>query len=298
LANFSGEIAFTNVPVAVDRTHNESYVAEADAIRVFNPSGMEIFQFFASPESGAIFDVAVDGKGSIFALSYVVPRPDVPGASEVTRFDERGRIREVVRPVGLPDSGQDFIATTLRWHDGDLHWLDAWRKLVVRTDSTGRVVETWDLGEIAGATTEDPPDAEGGLTGETPGAAGEINGFTIDGQGRFLFTIAVYFQAFRFDPKDGKVDIFGESGAGPGKFGLVGGIVTDDWGQIYVADRARNAVLIFDPTLRFVREFGNRGAAVARLVIPEKLAYGRGRLYVSQWVDRGISVFSVGEPEP
>ena len=53
------------------------------------------------------------------------------------------------------------------------------------------------------------------------------------------------FSAFRLSP-GGEVAQFGRPGSGPGKFGVVAGIAADEAGYIYVADRLRSVVLVFD----------------------------------------------------
>jgi hypothetical protein len=119
----------------------------------------------------------------------------------------------------------------------------------------------------------------------------ELNGFTVDGQGNMLFTVPVLFTAFRLSP-DGGVETFGKSGSGPGKFGVVAGIATDDMGYVYVADRLRSVVLIFDSSLQFQEEFGYRGDRPSNLIVPDDLAVDRnGNIYVAQAANRGVSVF-------
>lgn len=290
LADFSGELPYDHVPIHVDERHHEVYVAEADAVRIFNASGMQIFEFFHDRKLGSILDLCVGPEGDIFALSYENPGPDREGGSVVTRFDYRGRIRESLRPDPVPEGPPEFLATYLECPKEGLFWVDAWRKLVLRTDRSGRVERAWDLGEAAASSLGDEERAK------NPGSGGEITGFSIDRNGRFLFSIAVFFKGFRMDPETGEIEAFGRAGSAPGKFGLVAGVAEDAFGQIYVADRARSVVLVFDGSFRFIREFGTRGPAVTRLAYPHGLAYGKGRLYVSQWQRRGISVFSVGEP--
>jgi len=89
---------------------------------------------------------------------------------------------------------------------------------------------------------------------------------------------------------------FGVSGSGPGRFGVVGGIVADEMGYTYVADRLKSVVLIFDGDFKFMKEFGYRGPGPDNLVGPKYLALdAQGKLYVSQLKDRGISVFKINK---
>jgi hypothetical protein len=79
----------------------------------------------------------------------------------------------------------------------------------------------------------------------------------------------------------------------------VGGIVADERGNYYVADRLRCVVLIFDKDFRFQKEFGYRGANPENLIGPRNLVLDTGgRLYVSQLRSRGVSVFKINYHQP
>jgi DNA-binding beta-propeller fold protein YncE len=79
----------------------------------------------------------------------------------------------------------------------------------------------------------------------------------------------------------------------------VGGIVVDDLGYYYVADRLKSAVIVFDRDLRFQTEFGFRGFKPDNLMGPKNLALdAEGRLYVSQLRSRGVSVFKIDHGSP
>ena len=72
------------------------------------------------------------------------------------------------------------------------------------------------------------------------------------------------------------------------------GIVADDRGYIYVADRLKSAVIIFDKNFKFLHEFGYRGRKSYNLIAPNDLDLdNQGRLYVSQLASIGVSVFNV-----
>jgi sugar lactone lactonase YvrE len=121
----------------------------------------------------------------------------------------------------------------------------------------------------------------------------DLNGFAVDDQGNLFFTVPVLFSAFRLSP-DGELTPFGRSGSGKGKFGVVAGIATDEAGYIYVSDRLRSVVLVFDRALMFQTEFGYRGNQPSNLIVPDDLAVdSRGNVYVGQAANRGVSVFKV-----
>jgi DNA-binding beta-propeller fold protein YncE len=94
---------------------------------------------------------------------------------------------------------------------------------------------------------------------------------------------------------DGQFEVFGTSGGARGKFGVVAGIEADEHGNIYVADRLRSVVLIFDDEFNFQTEMGYRGGAPHNLVVPDDLAVDarNNKLYVSQAANLGVSVFKL-----
>jgi DNA-binding beta-propeller fold protein YncE len=109
-----------------------------------------------------------------------------------------------------------------------------------------------------------------------------------------LFTVPVLFAAFVVSPQ-GEVRSFGRVGSGPGMFGIVSDIVSDDRGNYLVADKLRSVVMIFDATFGFIQEFGYLTTRPDGLIRPSRLAVsGSGRLYVTQMRHNGISVFDLG----
>jgi DNA-binding beta-propeller fold protein YncE len=86
---------------------------------------------------------------------------------------------------------------------------------------------------------------------------------------------------------------FGRSGSGPGKFGVVSGIAADELGNIYVADRLRSVVMIFDQNLIFQAEFGYRGGRQEDMLVPDDLVVDQqgDRIFVSQAANKGVGVY-------
>jgi hypothetical protein len=68
-------------------------------------------------------------------------------------------------------------------------------------------------------------------------------------------------------------------------------VSTDDQGNLFVLDRLRSVVMVFDPDLTFQLEFGYRGEGPSNLIAPYDLAVGNGKVFVSQARDRGVKVF-------
>jgi hypothetical protein len=151
---------------------------------------------------------------------------------------------------------------------------------IVVTDTNGVFRKGYDLGSLVGVEEKKRADTD-------------IGGFSVDREGNMIFTIPVRFAAFALSP-DGKIKGFGRPGSAPGRFNIVGGIVADDRGNYYVADKLKCAVLIFDKNFNFLKEFGYRGLRPGNLIGPKNLVLDtRGRLYVSQRRSRGISVFQI-----
>ena len=74
----------------------------------------------------------------------------------------------------------------------------------------------------------------------------------------------------------------------------MGGIAADKTGNIYVADRLKSVVLVFDQSFQFVKQFGYRGPKPGNLIGPRDLAVAPdGTLYVSQLRSRGVSAFKI-----
>ena len=89
---------------------------------------------------------------------------------------------------------------------------------------------------------------------------------------------------------------FGRPGSAPGRFGILAGIATDSRGNLLVADKLKCVVMVFDKDFNFVTEFGFRGPRPENLILPDDVAVDRtGRLYVTQWRSRGVSVFALAQ---
>jgi hypothetical protein len=74
----------------------------------------------------------------------------------------------------------------------------------------------------------------------------------------------------------------------------VSGIAKDDQENYLVVERLRSVVMVFDKNFGFLKEFGYRGGKPGNLIRPSEVAAGNaGKLYVTQLMNRGVSVFSV-----
>jgi DNA-binding beta-propeller fold protein YncE len=94
--------------------------------------------------------------------------------------------------------------------------------------------------------------------------------------------------------QSGKVTSFGKPGGAPGMFNVVSGIAVDNDGRIFVTDKLKSVVMVFDRAFKFLTEFGYRGNAPGNLIGPASVALGNnGQVYVTQSLKVGVSVFSI-----
>jgi sugar lactone lactonase YvrE len=170
-----------------------------------------------------------------------------------------------------------------------LYLADSNRSIVIQAGVDGTFLQGHDLHKFLARLSADEKGDDKELSREDS----SINGFDVDRDGNIFFTVASMFAAFRLSP-DGALAKFGRSGSAPGKFGVTGGIATDDQGYIYVSDRLRCVVLVFNQDLHFQMEFGYRGNQPSNLIVPDDLAIDKsGNVYVGQAANRGVSVFQI-----
>jgi DNA-binding beta-propeller fold protein YncE len=276
LSNFSGPIPMNWANIHVDHASNEIYVADTrqGVVSVFNASGMEIYRFGDDGSLGTVLDVAVESNGNIMVLAKGIYK------SSIIRCNFRGEPIAEVTLKGLPAELVDFSPDRMTYRSNMLYLLDSGSKQIVITDTDGLFKKDYNLYEILGLAQEKRVQTD-------------IGGFSVDPKGNMLFTLPSLFSAFKLSP-DGKMTGFGRPGSAPGRFGVIGGIVADDQGYYYVADRLRCVVLIFDQHFNFQTEFGYRGYRPHNFIGPKHLELdAQGRLYVSQVDNRGISVFKI-----
>lgn len=284
LSNFSGVLPYSDVQIHADRFHDEVYVGLGDSVRVFNAAGMEIYDFtHDAMRSGSILDLAVEESGDILILSYRMATEARPGGPQISRYDYRGEPKDVFEIKNLPDSLHAFTPNRMFLRGGKLVLASSFEFLLVTAELSGTYLAQEDLQK--GLEPE-----------ERSKGTGEIGGIDVDEDGTVYYTVPSAFRAYRRSP-DGTIRSWGKAGSAPGSFGVTGAILSDDHGNVFVADRARGVVLAFDRNLNFVREFGSRGTRDERLSRPGALALGNaGRLYVTQLGYRGIAVFTAGPP--
>jgi hypothetical protein len=277
LATSIGTSESTWATLAYDRKHDELFAVNGGLVHIFNTAGMETFSFGGDGDLGTVERVAVFESGEFLLLSTV------NGRRAMFRCDYRGERLGTFEPKPLPEAFARFEPDRLLLAGGKVYLVETASMRVVVTDAEGVVEQTQDL---AALVQKKDPDLKIGM-----------NGFWVDGQGNLLFTLPYAFTAFVLSPA-GVLRQFGTRGSSPGKFNIAGSIVTDEKGYIFVLDRLRSVVMVFDPSVRFVFEFGYRGDGPTNLVAPFDLAVGNGKVFVSQARDRGVKVFQYNFAKP
>jgi len=274
LANFTGSIRQDFSRVTVDRERNEAYVLYQNVVRVFNESGMEVYQFGDDLDLGLIVDVAVDDRGDILVLSYRDSR------MAIVRCDYRGRPQSVIALRGLPREFTDFAPNRMVFRGGQLALASTIGLKIVTADRDGNFRKGYDLFRLFELEEKDRGNVE-------------IGGFSVDGDGNILMTVPVLFRAFMLAP-DGTMNWFGKPSGAPGGFNITAGIVRDSKGNFLVVDRLKGSLLVFDRKFAFVTQFATRGYKPGQLAFPDDLAIdGHDRVYVTQMARRGVSVFKL-----
>jgi DNA-binding beta-propeller fold protein YncE len=273
LSNFVGPFRYDGVRVNVDQERDETYVVYQNVVRVFNPSGMEIFSFGDDLDLGGMVDAAADRNGDVILLSYK------DGHALVTRCNFRGVPVGRIEIANLP-GGVAFRANRLIIRNGLFYFADLAASSVILTEPDGTCRQRIDFAGLIGVD-------------EMRKAGAEMFGFTVDRDGSILFTMPTLFKVYKYSP-DGTLNWFGRPGSSAGRFGIISGIATDSRGDVLVSDKLRSVVMVFDKDFKFVTEFGDRGLRPENLFVPDSLAVDRkDRVYVSQGRRRGVSVFAL-----
>jgi DNA-binding beta-propeller fold protein YncE len=282
LSSFTGTIRYNWVRTFVDKENNEIYVSNgADrSVRIFNESGMEIYNFGDDASLGNISDGAVERDANILLLSYFRKEPNYEPIYAIIRCNYRGEPISRIEIKNLPTEFSDLLPNRIVLVGEQLYLADLSGMKVAVIDMTGQFKNGYDIASILDLDKQQRADSG-------------ITGFNVDKKGNILFTISVHFKAYVLSP-DGKITSFGKKGSGPGRFGIVAGISSDDKGYYYVADTLRCVVMIFDQEFRFQSEFGYRGLRPGNLIAPRDLETDdKDRVYVTQSRNRGVSVFQV-----
>ncbi len=291
LANFSGTVPYMWALLATDPANSEVYVMDPGDrdIRIFNETGMEIFRFGEEGEFAWAKDLTVDEEGNIYLLSLKSQ------GFTITQCNFRGEPISEIQVEGMPDEFAGIRPELMNYTSGKLYLVDPMRLSIVVVDLHGRFDRGFDAKKMIKELEENDARKKkrARIERNDQTTINDITGFGVDSNGNMYFTISTMFAAFRLSP-DGKLGSFGKPGSTRGSFGVAAGIGADDMGYIYVADKLRCVVIVFDQDFKFVTEFGFRGFGPGNLIVPNEIAVARdGRVFVSQAANRGVSVYTV-----
>lgn len=264
LADSVGKLTFGWASLAWDGAASELYVVDNrnGVVDVFNDNGMVVHSFGDSAGFGSVYGVAVLENGDPLVLS----------AQGLLRCNFRGEPAGRIEPRDLPAAfAADFHPDRVFVAQGRIYLADQGSMKVLVVAPDGASLGSYDLAQLAGLEESHRRDAL-------------MRGFSVDREGNMLFTVATLFRAFVVSP-DGFVRAFGQKGSMPGRFNVVGGIVADEEGHLFLADTLRCVVMVFDrESFGFLGEFGYRGRGPGNLINPLEIAVGNGRVYVTQSV--------------
>lgn len=295
LANFSGPIPYMLATLAQDNVRNEVYVMDPKKkdIRIFGETGMEIFRFGDEGEFAWAKDLAVDDTGNIYFLNTSYKH----GTDRImiTRCNFRGEQQSEFAIQGIPKEYSGLSPIYMGIAREKIYLADPIRLSIIVADLEGNFVKGYNVQQTVDTLGEEEVarKKEKGMLVDQSEMTTDMTGFNVDSRGNVYFTIASIFAAFRLSP-DGELGSWGKSGSTPGSFGVASGIAADDMGYIYVTDRLRCVVIVFNKNFKFITEFGFRGSRASNLIVPSEIVVARdGRLYVAQAANRGVSVFTV-----
>ena len=274
LSDFDGIVPYNYARVYADNSFGEVYVTHGDRVDIFNNRGMQIYDFLLDyPE---VKDLLVTADGDMLALA------SKGVGNEIVRCNYRGEPQGVVTLTGIPPELAKVNYTTMKYRNGLIHFAAlAARKLVV-TDLNGAFVRGYDLGALL----------TGGMQ-KKEFADAIIGGFDVDVEGNIVVSLPILGLVFRVAP-DGSFKQISRRGSGPGRFGIPADLAIDRFGNVFVCDKLRSVVLVFDKTGRFISEFGFRGLDPGNLIVPVAITIGDDdRAYVAQLMARGVNVYKL-----
>jgi DNA-binding beta-propeller fold protein YncE/tetratricopeptide (TPR) repeat protein len=273
------------VGVAVD-AQNTIYVldAEANAVRVFDPSGAQVRVFgsrgggiegFEKPQG-----IAVDARGNIyvadtgnFKVKKFDPQNKLVGSAG-TAGDGPGQFREAVGVVvgqedriWVLDAGKNTVQLFSTERDTNA--------LLTQASPIPSVEFSKELRDEAAViainkrpwgVVEDSLVALGifggraiGSRGSEPGLFKNPRGMAVDRQGNFWVTDTGNDRIQKVSIEGNLLQVIGKSGSGEGEFREPSGIAISPKGNLCIADTGNSRVQVFSPKGVFLGAFGKSG---------------------------------------
>lgn len=277
LSSYTGPVRSQWATLALDLRRDEVFVAQGGVVGIYNAMGMEVFEYGQDGGLGVVVGVAVLDDGDQIVLS------SLDGRLVLFRCDYRGEPLGRFELTGLTgDLAKDFQPNLITYRDGKIYLAEVGRMNVVVADPSGKVLAQLDVKKLLKLEEKDLDSAV-------------MRGLGVDPEGRILITMPLLFKVALISP-DQSVRLFGTRGSVPGRFNIIGKMTADEKGYYYLTDALRSVVMVFDPDLEFLGEFGYRGDEPDNLIAPIDIAAGNGKVWVAQAGNRGVSVFKVELP--
>lgn len=287
LANFLGTIPAMMAKLAVDTKNNEVFLLETggQGLRVFNDQGMELHSYDNDEKIATAVSVAVAEDGDLLLLSHQA------GTWNIQHCNYRGDLLSIIKSPSLPKEFVSLQPAKILYRNGLIYLADTQNMLVVAMKLSGEFIQGVDFYQLVVKDILNGNHVDEKTRKLVMEKNISMNGFNVDKAGNFYCTLPTLATVYRLTPQ-GTFEGFGLAGGAKGKFGVIAGIATDNHGNIYVSDKLRCVVMVFDGDFNFLTEFGYRGDRANNLVVPDDLVIdGRGYVYVSQAAKRGVSVF-------
>jgi hypothetical protein len=282
LANFSGPLKSFQAKLAISRKADEVFVFDPvkKDIRIFNEHGMEIFSLGEEDEFAWLRDFTVDDESNVYVLFRDFRSNGIP------EYNFRGDLVNRIKVQNLSAEFVDLDPSIIVWRQDRLYLVDVDTLRIVVLDQEG-------MFQTGYAVLTQVREAALSLSRKKQkNPILDMFGFNVDDHGNMFFTVPMIASVFRVRP-DGRIDRFGKAGSSAGQFGVVSGVAVDEHGYIYVSDRLRCVVMVFDKEFNFVSEFGYRGYGPSNLIVPSDVAVYNGNIFVSQAANRGVSCFRI-----
>ncbi len=289
LANFDGIVPSLWARLAFDKETTELYTLDRHEreVRIFNEAAMQVFSIGDDIELAGANDIALGEDGNIYIVYGNSPQ------HTILKLNYKGEELNRAGLYDVPDEFKPFRPDHVEYLNEKLYLADSNNLSIIITETDGRFIKGYSLPAILQDNAEKfDADPDTDLFKDDRQIPASLGGFCVNQQGTLFFTVPVMFAAFKLST-DGDLQSFGQPGSAAGKFGVVGGIGTDGSGNLYITDRLRCVVLIFDQNFKFITEFGYRGSRPGSLIVPNDVIVddAKGTVYVSQAANRGVSVY-------
>ena len=221
--------------------------------------------------------VAVDDTGMIYISEEA---PDTRHKGRISVFDPLGRKRKTIEFKGFKGA-ETFMARDMAIDEqGNLYLAGGDSNPLVIISSDGTFIRSIQPIE----KTTDEKEINAGVT-------------RVALHGEHLYLLSEWQGRIYVYNRDGKeIHAFGQKGGSTGKLSRAQGLTIDPSnGTSYVMDYMRHTLSIYDPSGRFVREFGGSGRGPGWFNYPKDICIdAQGRLFVADTFNKRIQIFQTG----